>query len=100
LAQTVNKPSAPLTPAQRRFGTPLAGSVASLIGAYKAAVTRSGRLKGLLPPTRPLWQGRFWDRVIRDESELHTIRDYIRTNPARWLADQLHPDAPPNQFNP
>ena len=46
-----------------------------------------------------LWQRDYWDRIIRDEVELENVRHYIRTNPTRWVDDQLHPDAPPNKFN-
>ena len=46
-----------------------------------------------------LWQRNYWDRIVRDEIELENFRNYIRTNPARWDKDQLHPNAPPNQFN-
>lgn len=31
-----------------------------------------------------LWQEGFWDHVIRQESELATIRRYIVENPLRW----------------
>ena len=30
------------------------------------------------------WQERYYDRVIRDEQELLTVREYIRANPQRW----------------
>jgi len=46
-----------------------------------------------------LWQRNYWDRIVRNEIELENFRHYIRTNPARWEKDQLHPNAPPNQFN-
>ncbi|MEZ4675872.1 MAG: hypothetical protein R2932_16730 [Caldilineaceae bacterium] len=36
---------------------------------------------------------------MRNEEELARIRDDINTNPARWLEDQLYPDAPSNRFN-
>ena len=45
------------------------------------------------------WQRNYWEHIIRDVRSLNRIREYIDNNPARWLEDQLHPDAPPNQFN-
>lgn len=36
-----------------------------------------------------IWQPRFYDRVIRNERELHIIRNYIRTNPVDWEKDEL-----------
>ena len=45
------------------------------------------------------WQRDYWDRIVRDETELENFRHYIRTNPVRWDKDQLHPNAPLNKFN-
>ena len=42
-----------------------------------------------------LWQRNYWDHIIRNESELHRIREYIRNNPALWEQDRLHPDQEP-----
>ena len=35
----------------------------------------------------PVWQSRFWDRIIRDKQALHQIRIYIRNNPQAWKHD-------------
>jgi len=35
---------------------------------------------------RRLWQRDYYERIIRDESELERIRTYIADNPARWMA--------------
>ncbi len=85
-------------PVVRRFGQPIAGSLSSLVGAYKAEVSRQAKQHGLIPGGS-LWQRNFWDRIVRDERELETVRAYIESNPARWLEDQLHPKAAPNKFN-
>ena len=82
----------------RRFGEAIAGSVSTLIGAYKGAVTQNAANQGLMPQDK-LWQRGFWDNIVRGEQDLHGIRDYISTNPARWIDDQLHPDALPNRYN-
>ena len=34
-----------------------------------------------------LWQRNYYERVIRDEQELNTIREYIQNNPAGWDQD-------------
>lgn len=88
----------PTTGTAREFGKAVAGSISTLVNAYKVAVTKTAINAGLIPGP-PLWQGNFYDRIVRDERELANIQEYIRTNPARWLDDQLHPDAPPNSFN-
>lgn len=92
LTEIVTKGSA------REYGKPIAGSISTVVNAYKVSVTKLAISAGLIPGP-PLWQRNFYDRIVRDERELANIQEYIRTNPARWLGDQLHPDAPPNSFN-
>jgi REP element-mobilizing transposase RayT len=48
---------------------------------------------------KKLWQRSFHDRIIRDERELHGIREYIRANPRLWAEDEENPEriAPPDQ---
>jgi REP element-mobilizing transposase RayT len=83
---------------QRAFADCVGGSLSVLVGAYKSSVTQQARAKRLL--TAPaLWQRNFYDNIVRNEEALAHIRNYIRTNPARWTNDQLHPAAPPNPFN-
>jgi putative transposase len=38
------------------------------------------------------WQHSYFDRVIRNESELEKARRYISNNPSQWFADQTKPD--------
>jgi len=45
------------------------------------------------------WQRNYWEHVIRNETNLNRIRQYVGTNPVHWADDQLHPNAPPNRFN-
>jgi REP element-mobilizing transposase RayT len=37
------------------------------------------------------WQRSYHDHIIRDESELVRIREYIKNNPAQWELDILNP---------
>jgi REP element-mobilizing transposase RayT len=36
-----------------------------------------------------LWQRNYWERIIRNEKELHAVREYIYCNPAKWEDDPL-----------
>ena len=38
-----------------------------------------------------LWQRNYYERIIRDESELALIRKYIAENPVKWALDQENP---------
>jgi len=44
-----------------------------------------------LPIGGKLWQRNYYDRIVRDEDELHRIREYIAANPACWAEDEDHP---------
>lgn len=44
------------------------------------------------PFHRALWQRTFHDRIIRNETELHTIREYIMNNPLQWEYDENNPN--------
>src|SRR5690348_13503891 len=41
----------------------------------------------------PVWQRGYYEHVIRSARSLERLRTYVGDNPARWEADQLHPDA-------
>jgi REP-associated tyrosine transposase len=58
-------------------------SLPAIIGGFKAA---SSRRIALLSDhaDRPVWQRSYYDRIIRNDRDLHTIRNYIDENPARW----------------
>ncbi|HEX2620617.1 MAG TPA: transposase [Phototrophicaceae bacterium] len=73
----------PVTPVK-----PSSPLLATVIGTYKAAVTR--QIKRNHPSWQEtLWQGRFHDHIIRDEATLNYIRQYIEQNPSRWEEDSL-----------
>lgn len=39
-----------------------------------------------------MWQRNYYERVIRDESDLTSIREYINNNVYHWLEDDYHPN--------
>jgi putative transposase len=47
---------------------------------------------GWRPFPGKLWQRNYWEHIVRNESELDSIRDYIRNNAKQWELDKLHPD--------
>jgi putative transposase len=53
--------------------------LSTIVGSFKSAVTKQ--------LGRPIWQRSYWDRIIRGDAELHTIRAYIEDNPLRWPVD-------------
>ncbi|MCF7817824.1 MAG: hypothetical protein K9M54_08065 [Kiritimatiellales bacterium] len=74
------------SPCRPQFGKPVAGALGTLVGAYKAAVTRAVRRRGLMHQTHTIWHRNYWDVIVRDGKALAGIRNYIRFNPQNYAA--------------
>jgi putative transposase len=59
----------------------------------RALKTFSSRQINILrdSPGVPVWQRNYFERVIRNEKELYTIRKYIQMNPLQWDSDKDNP---------
>lgn len=78
----------------REFGCPQAGSLGTIVGAYKSAVTRRvNECRGTSGES--IWQRNYHDHVIRNDNEWRRIRRYIRRNPAHWHRDRLRDASDP-----
>jgi len=65
-------------------------SLGSFIAGYKSAVTK--RINEMRKtPGVPVWQRNYYEHIVRDETELNRIREYIQTNPFRWHLDRENP---------
>jgi putative transposase len=68
-------------------GAPTLGAIIRCLKSRSAiAVNKMHNRSGV-----PVWQRNYWDRIIRNESELHAFRTYIQNNPQQWHADLLFP---------
>jgi len=56
-------------------------NLGNIIGSFKSAVSQKAHEKNYKNFS---WQSSFYDRVIRNESELFNIRKYIQQNPLKW----------------
>jgi putative transposase len=63
--------------------------------AYFKYLTTKGINQVRSMPGIPIWQRNYYEQIIRTETSLQQIRQYIANNPLRWESDQLHPDNPP-----
>lgn len=67
------------------------GSIITIIGSYKSAVTKQiNSLRNKKLP--PIWQRSFHDHIIRDETSLNKLREYTLYNPQLWAADKYYSD--------
>ncbi len=78
---------APTSPIKHK---PLGG----LIGAFKTVSTKQ---INLLRDTegQVVWQRNYYERIIRNESEMDRISRYIEANPTRWADDDENPNLIP-----
>ena len=66
-------------------------SLSEIIGKYKSFSTR--KIREILAKGEKFeWQKSFYDRIIRNESELYNIRKYIKENPLRWDIERNNPE--------
>lgn len=64
-------------------------SISSFVAGFKSAATK--RINALRQtPGQPVWQTRFYDRIVRDETEFARIATYIAHNPANWSDDEWY----------
>ena len=79
-------------PTVEQFGKPVAGSLPTIVRAFKSAVTKQiNQLRDT--PGMKLWQRNYWEHIIHNDDELNRIRQYIMDNPARWEMDRDNPEA-------
>jgi REP element-mobilizing transposase RayT len=76
---------------RRRSEAGCSGSLGAILGTFKSITAR--RLNRLRrTPGVPVWQRNYYERVIRNETELDRIRAYIAANPLRWALDRENPE--------
>ena len=77
-------------PTPERFGHPVWGSLPTIIRSFKSAVTSRVNTLRQTPGTS-LWQRNYHERVVRNENDLHRVREYIQTNLLHWELDRENP---------
>lgn len=74
-------------PKIERFGSPVAGSIPTIIRSFKSSVTQQAEFQlGRLDD--PIWQPGFYEHVIRKNEDWERIRAYIQVNPQNWENDE------------
>ena len=75
---------------------PIPTPLNDIIGTFKSLTQNEYadhvRNNGWPPFRKRLWQLRFHDHIIRNETELNRIRRYIIDNPKNWAEDENNPE--------
>ena len=70
-------------------------TLGEIVGAFKSLTTvvytRGVRQSGWPGFRGKLWQRNYYEHIIRSETELDRIREYIASNPAQWDHDDENP---------
>lgn len=66
-----------------KFG-PQSKNIAAAIRAFKSSVKKFTNDHNF----EFYWQSRYYDHIIRDETSLFNIRQYIKNNPEKWESDR------------
>ena len=65
--------------------------LSKIIGRFK--MTSAKRINLLREtPGRPAWQRGFYEHIIRNDTDLHRIRIYMKNNPLQWALDEENPE--------
>jgi len=57
--------------------------IPAMVQHYKTAVTKTLHFSP--------WHRSFYDEIVKSQTRLDYIRAYIKSNPANWASDKLHP---------
>ena len=68
--------------------SPQRGTLAVIMRTYKSAVTTRCRRAGYEDFG---WQRNYYEHIVREESDLDRIRQYIHDNPLHWELDEYYP---------
>ena len=84
LGDTVGAGLRPALAAEKR------SSLSKIIGSFKSFSAR-GINEQRSTPGVPVWQRNYYEHIIRNETSLNAIRQYILSNPAQWAFDKDNP---------
>ncbi len=84
-------------PTKEEFGKPRSGTLSTIIGSFKAAVTRELRRQGKCME-RSFWHRSFHDHVLRDDVDRFFVERYIELNPILWDLDADNAALDPNSI--
>jgi putative transposase len=65
------------------LGTTDVGSIPTIIRSYKSSVSLRGR-SILGKGNKTIWQGGYYEHIIRDAADMERIKDYLAENPSNW----------------
>lgn len=84
-APRVDVPKTDTRSASLQFGLQR-GNLASVVAGIKSAVTRFANENNVIFA----WQQRFYEHIVRTQTEMNRIAEYIEQNPYNWVTDEYN----------
>jgi REP element-mobilizing transposase RayT len=69
------------------IGSPIRGVIQWFKTMTTNGYIRGVKQNGWPPFPGKLWQRNYWEHIVRSETEMRRIRQYIRNNPENWDSD-------------
>jgi REP element-mobilizing transposase RayT len=80
-----------------RFQNQGKNTLSSILGSYKSAVSKAIHDMGFW---EEIWQRNYYERIVRDESDMEHVQTYIRDNPKNWSSDNFNKSPKPHFAHP
>ncbi len=77
----------PLQRRRNKYQKIIPKSIGAITRGFKIGVTKWFRQN---TDIHTVWQRNYWEHIIRNDTELYRIRNYIITNPQNWHKDRYH----------
>ncbi|HEX2952539.1 MAG TPA: hypothetical protein VHR47_00975, partial [Bacillota bacterium] len=91
--QSPQPPLPPINNLSRPMPQRMPRSISSFVAGFKSAATK--RINEIRDtPGQPVWQTRFYDRIVWNEKEIYAVRRYIKENPERLWAQMNEKNEP------
>ena len=81
----------PCVPTKFGIAKRMPKSISSFVAGFKSSATKRINIFRNQPGI-PVWQSRYYDRIIRNSKEFNNIENYIINNPANWREDESNPE--------
>jgi putative transposase len=86
-----------VNPLDQKEGARVGAALPEIVQWFKTMTTnayiRGVKQEGWTPFAGRFWQRNYFERIIRDEEEFLSKREYITGNPFRWEMDEENPSA-------
>ena len=91
ISDSIPNAGAGLKPALTKPASTKRYALSEIVRAFKTfSAKQINKIQGT--PGIPAWQRNYYEHIVRNEEELHSIREYIENNVIAWKSDNENPE--------